>query len=193
MLSSPPSPPLFSDLPVRHGRFIIAEKPAAAAEITTPVSALFSALKFWRRRGHRVNDVYRCVSRRSLHKRAQCTAKARFQCFSSFKRSLLFVPASVFKKRYSCFVRCKLAYKVFVAFILILDEFTERRTASSSLVIVPFTFTTTVITEINAPISVTAPATVSQPIFSLPLTAPSSAVRRTEKRPHSAAVPNAVV
>ena len=42
MLSSP----LFSDLPVRHGRFIIAENPAAAAEITTPVSALFSALKF---------------------------------------------------------------------------------------------------------------------------------------------------
>ena len=48
-----------------------------------------------------------------------------FSVFSSFKRSLLFVPASVFKKGYSCFVRCKLAYKVLVAFILILDEFTE--------------------------------------------------------------------
>ncbi len=60
-----------------------------------------------------------CTNVRSARRRHD------FSVFSSFKRSLLFVPASVFKKRYSCFVRCKLAYKVFVAFILILDEFTE--------------------------------------------------------------------
>lgn len=55
-------------------------------------------IEILRRRGHRVNDVYRCVSRRSLHKRAQCTAKARFQCFFLLQKITPFCPCFCFQE-----------------------------------------------------------------------------------------------